>query len=141
MRFTASDFADGSYGGAAGKAKTANAIIRFIESGFARAKFTRQAYSGGLMYMFSHIAHYDIHGFFSTWFEDDRNILEWLEYVARSPIYGDNDCTLAEVERVVQKYVRESGLIETYRQHVADVQEARERGQLAALKAKYEGSN
>ena len=140
-RYSAALFVDGSYGGAAGKARTTNAILKFIDSGFDRDLFTRQVYSGGLMYMFGHIAHYNQSGFFSTWFDSDSDILNWLVYVSEARLYGDADCTLIEVERIVQKFVRDSGLIALYEGRIARAQEEAERAQLAALKAKYEGSD
>lgn len=144
MSFTASDFTsyareyNGGYGTAAYKAKLANSIVRFVKSDFKRGNFTKELYRG-LNSMFGHIAHYDIHGFYSTWFEDDRDRLLWLERVSEWHEYGDPGFTLVDVEKVVRRFVVESGLVEVYRQHVAHVQEANERAILAQLKAKYEG--
>ncbi len=50
---------------------------------------------------------------------------------------GDPAWTYGDVERTLQEWLQASGLLEQYRQRLADETEASERGQLARLQAKY----
>lgn len=125
------------------KNKTLQAILKFIDSDFAPEKFTTRVYSGGdggdgLMYQFGHIAHYNKHGFYAEWFNDDADRLEWLRLVERGGAYGEPNNA---IEFRIQAHIREQGLLARYEAHIAAVKEVRERAELARLSAKYGGAN
>ncbi len=54
-----------------------NTYLHFIESEWKRSLFTKTFYNR-LSMCFGHIAHYDIHGFYETWFTCDKDRLEFL---------------------------------------------------------------
>lgn len=140
VRFTEDQFKESKFITPAKKARIANAIVRFIESGFDEKKFTNEVYTGGLMYMFGDIAHYNRGGFYNTWFSRNSDILEWLKFVTNARIYGEPEYTLCDVERVIRDYVIDQSLVEKYSIIVEKQNELRERNELARLKAKYENA-
>jgi len=87
------------------KAKFANHFIRFMESGFRRSLFTHGFYTE-LSNTFGHIAHYDINGFYSTFFEDPKDWTSFLDCTLDYPCYGDPGWTYSDVERAIQDYLR-----------------------------------
>ncbi len=53
------------------------------------------------------------------------------------PGYGTPDHTWCDVEREISKRLRQSGLLDLYRQHLSAEQGAAERAELARLMAKH----
>jgi hypothetical protein len=86
--FDATQFIATEWNSAADKAAFGNTYLHFIESGWKRSLFTKGFYQR-LSNCFSHIAHYDIHGFYQTWFTCDKDRLEFLRWASRHPCYGD----------------------------------------------------
>lgn len=62
----------------------------FIKSDFDKAKFTKSLYNHLIQHC-SFIAHYDIHGFYSTYFEDSEDTVKFLKQF-------DWDCGCKSVE-------------------------------------------
>jgi hypothetical protein len=67
---------------AAEKEKVLKDWHRFIESDFDRARFTKSLYDH-LIQRCSFIAHYDQHGFYSTYFEDPEDTLKFVKQFDR----------------------------------------------------------
>ena len=67
--FTADQFAATQWETAQGKADFGNKLCKFIAADFKQSLFTKPLY-GRLSNCFGHIAHYNIHGFFETFFQD-----------------------------------------------------------------------
>lgn len=101
-KFTATKWED-----ATAKSTFAIHLIRFIESGcnpnlFYKALYTR------LSMTFGHIAHFNKHGFYATWFFDAEAVARWKQHIKTHTIYGDPEYTYSDVERAIQAYAREN---------------------------------
>lgn len=121
------------------KRKFADQFIAFVGSDFSKSKFPKWFYDR-LNGTFGHIAHYNQHGFFETFFLDTAGKIRFIEMTLRHGCYGDPAWTYSDVERAIQREVRKLGVLETYQHRLASETEDGERAQLAALKAKYEGA-
>lgn len=121
------------------KRKFADQFMKFIESDFAFAKFPKWFYDK-LNGCFGHIAHYNQHGFFDTFFGCTADKIRFIEMTLSHGCYGDPAWTYCDVERVIQREVRKLGVLEKYRKLLSEQIENVERAQLAALKSKYEGA-
>ncbi len=86
---------------------------------------------------FGNIAHYDIYGFYSTWFDSDRRRLAFIENILRWPCYGDPEFTFNDVERAVQRVVSERNYLARYRLLATEALRAAEISELERLEAKY----
>lgn len=103
--FTASQFTATKWDSAEDKAKFANHFIRFLESGFKRELFTHDFYRR-LSLCFGHIAHYDINGFYETFFADPSDWKIFIDVTLQHPCYGDPGFTCSDVERAIQAYLQ-----------------------------------
>ena len=63
--------------------------------------------------------------------------MQFLEDIVRYPCYGDVEHTSCDMERAVQRSVRESGIIPRLRGRLIEDEETRERAELLRLQAKY----
>jgi len=111
-------------------------MLRFASSDFPRHQFTLRFYNQ-LMHCFSMIAHYNLQGFWTEYFITTHGKIEFIEQVINHPGYGTPDHTWCDVEREISKRLRQSGLLDFYRQHLSAEQNAAERAELARLIAKY----
>ena len=136
--FTANEFTATEWETAQGKAEFGNKLCKFIAADFKQSLFTKPLY-GRLSNCFGHIAHYNIQGFFETFFLDLAGKIEFLELTLQWPCYGDPTFTFCDLERAVIARLRKSGLLESYRALRAAEIEKAERLTLARLKAQYEG--
>lgn len=135
--FSAFEFTATAFDTAEDKAKFANHFVRFVEADFPASIFPKWFYTR-LSMTFGHIAHYDISGFYGTWFANDRTKHEFLTHELRSGGWGDPAYTYVDVERALKGWIIKSGLVETYAAKISAATEKAERATLAALKAKYE---
>ena len=118
------------------KAKFANILRAFVESGFDKKKWSKRVYDR-LSHCYGHIAHYDVHGFWSEWFGDDVNRLEWVRHVLGWTIYGDPAFTYSDVEKVFQAWLRESSVEKELARKVACRKEDADRKALRTLMEAY----
>lgn len=83
------------------KAKRANELLKFLAAGCPRNRFTK-----GLYHMcsntFGHIAHYNIHGFYDTWFSSPARRDAYVRHCINARVYGDPEWTWSDVEKVLQ---------------------------------------
>jgi hypothetical protein len=136
--FRLEDFIPTKWSSAEEKAKIANKLTRFILGGFQRSAFTKDIYQQ-LSNMFGHIAHYDINGFYETWFADVKSCKEWLEHVTDNWLSGMGDprFTWSDVENVLLQWIKEQHLAEQLENlHRMDI-EQKELALLSALQQKY----
>ncbi len=138
--FSADQLVPTAWSTAEEKAKFGNTFLRFVESNFDRKLFTKSFYQR-LSNCFSHIAHYNIFGFYNTWFERDFDRLEFLKHTLRYPCYGDPKFTYSDVERAVQGELERRNLVPVYEQRIAAVRRTHELRELERLKQKYEPGN
>ena len=117
-QFEPSDFTATKWNTADDKARMANKITKFILNGFQRPSFTKEVYTR-MSCMFGHIAEYNIHGFYTTWFEDDTTCLKWAENVMHGGVLGfvvgDPAWTWSDVEKAIQKWIAENHIVEQIR--------------------------
>jgi hypothetical protein len=136
--FCREDFTPTKWAAAEEKAKVANKLTRFILGGFQQGSFTKGMYQR-LSNMFGHIAHYDINGFYSTWFADVKSCHEWAEHVTSSWLsgIGDPKFTWSDVEKALVQWIKDNQIAEQLDAlHQLDV-ERNERAMLTALQQKY----
>jgi hypothetical protein len=103
--FLPTEFTATRFSTAADKAEFGNHFLRFIESEWAQAHFTKDFYHR-LSMCFGHIAHVDRPTFYETWFTSDQDRLRFLEKTLKWPCWGDPEYTFSDVERAIQQEVR-----------------------------------
>jgi len=136
--FQSEDFTPTKWATAEEKAKTANKLTRFILGGFQQAAFTKGMYQR-LSNMFGHIAHYDINGFYGTWFTDIKSCSDWVEHITSSWLsgIGDPSFTWSDVERSLIQWVQDNQIAEQLNELYRLDIEQNERKLLNALQRKY----
>ena len=116
--FQPSDFTVTQWNTADDKAKMTNKLTKFILNGFQQAAFTKELYKR-LSTMFGHIAEYNIQGFYGVWFKDNAACLKWAEHAMRGGVLGfvvgDPSWTWSDVEKAIQKWMRENQIVEQIR--------------------------
>jgi uncharacterized protein YbgA (DUF1722 family) len=137
-RFQAESFTPTKWTTAEQKAAFANQLMAFIAADFSESKFTKAFYNR-LGQCFGMIAHYNVDGFFSTFFTDTPGKLRFLRCLVEWPCYGSSDFTFSDVERATSAAIRSTNYVETYAARLAREIETRERQTLAALQEKYRG--
>ena len=137
--FTAVQFTPTQWDTAEGKAKFATHFMRFLESEFKQTLFQKWFYRK-LSNTFGHIAHFDIHGFWSEFFETTRDKVKFLKQTIQpwTGFAGDPAYTYSDVERAIAEQVQASGYLAQWETRLEGEVESAERSQLAHLKSKYE---
>lgn len=114
-QFQPSEFSATKWHTTKDKADMANKITRFILNGFQRPSFNKEMYKR-VSCMFGHIAEYDMHNFYLTWFDDDAACQRWVQNVLRGGvlgfIVGDPTWTWSDVERALQQWMKENQILE-----------------------------
>lgn len=134
--FSAEEFTPTEFSTAQDKAAFGNHLFRFIDSDWKQTMFTKTFYNR-LSNCFGHIAHYDLHGFYGTWFAHDALRLSFLQHTLSFSCYGDPAFTFSDVERAIKAELRRRPLVAQYEARVAAAIRARELAQLERLQAKY----
>ncbi len=137
-KFFIEDFTPTQWASAEEKAKTANKLTKFILDGFEQASFSKGMYQH-LSNMFGHIAHYDINGFYSTWFADIKSCRDWAEHVTGSWLSGIGDprFTWSDVETALIQWIRDNQIAEQLNELYRLDIEQKELTLLNALQRKY----
>ena len=116
--FQAPNFTATQWNTAEDKARMADKLTKFILNGFQQGSFTKEMYKR-LSTMFGHIAEYNIHGFYTVWFDDDAACLKWVENAMRGGVLGfvvgDPAWTWSDVERAIQKWLSDNRIVEQIR--------------------------
>jgi hypothetical protein len=134
--FDASQFVATQWSSAADKAAFGNAFLHFIESEWKRSLFTKSFYQR-LSNCFGHIAHYNIHGFYETWFTCDKDRRGFLQNTLSWPCWGDPTFTYSDVERAIKQEVRARNYLALYELKAAEELRIAEMAVLTRLEAKY----
>ena len=103
--FSASQFTPTQWDTAEDKAKFANHLVRFIESGFKQPLFYKWFYRR-LSMTFGHIAHYNSYHFYTVFFQSPEGKRNFLNSLLTGGGYGDPAFTYSDVEKVIKEYVR-----------------------------------
>lgn len=134
--FTAASFTPTKWDDAEAKARFAKQFIRFVESDFNERRFT-QAFYKRLSLTYGHIAHFNRHGFYETFFSSTAGKVGFLRQTLRHSCWGHPAFTYSDVERALQSWLFQNGVLDRYERKLAEEQEAVERAELARLQAKY----
>jgi hypothetical protein len=136
--FTADQFTPTRWEDAEEKARFARRFIWFVESDFAERDFPQALYRR-LSSCFGHIAHYNRKGFYEEFFTATEGKVRFLRMTLAHPTWGDPAFTYSDVERALQSWLNQNGVLARYERRLAAEQEAAERAELARLQAKYAG--
>ena len=98
---------------AADKAEFGNTLLRFIESEWVPALFTKSFYNR-LSMCFGHIAHYNRTQFYEEWFSSLAAQVRFLKHTLRFPCYGDPEYTFSDVERAIQREIGKRNYLVRY---------------------------
>jgi hypothetical protein len=134
--FDASQFVATQWSSAADKAAFGNTYLHFIESEWKRSLFTK-SFCQRLSNCFGHIANYNIHGFYETWFTCDKDRLGFLKNTLSWPCWGDPTFTYSDVERAIKQQVRARNYVALYELKAAEELRTSEMAILTRLEAKY----
>ena len=136
MTVASSQFTPTEWDTAQDKAAFAKQFMRFVRSDFAAKHFTERFYRR-LSNTFGNIAHYNRGGFWAEFFTTTADKVRFLEHILQPPCYGDPAWTYSDVERSLQAWLRAEGILDRYRQSLAEETEKAERTELARLQQKY----
>jgi hypothetical protein len=134
--FLPSDFTATKFSTAADKAEFGNTLLRFIESEWASALFTKSFYNRISM-CFGHIAHHCRSQFYEEWFSSLDAQVRFLKHTLRFPCYGDPEYTFSDVERAIQREIVNRNYLSRYELRLAEEQQATELALLRQLESKY----
>ncbi len=134
---TAADFVPTRFTPADSKAWFATHFLRFASADFPKHHFTQRFYTR-VMSTFGMIAHYDKTGFWTEYFTSTAGKIEFIEQLIQWPCYGDPAHTFSDVEREIQRRLREVDLLSLYRRASRAERDATERAEFARLKARFE---
>jgi hypothetical protein len=134
--FLPSDFTATKFSTAADKAEFGNTLLRFIESEWAPALFTKSFYNR-LSMCFSHIAHYNRTQFYEEWFSSLAAQVRFLKHTLRFPCYGDPEYTFSDVEKAIQREIVNRNYLARYELRLAEEQQATDLALLRQLESKY----
>jgi hypothetical protein len=134
--FLPSDFTPTKFSTAADKAEFGNTLLRFIESEWAPALFTKSFYNR-LSMCFGHIAHYNRTQFYEEWFSSITAQVRFLKHTLRFPCYGDPEYTFSDVERAIQREIVNRNYPARYELRLAEDQQATDLVLLRKLECKY----
>ena len=74
----------------------------FMGTGCSKSLWHKNGYRYLSQHLFGHIAHYDIHGFWHTWFENEITCHTWVDNIAERTVYGDPAWTWSDVEAAIK---------------------------------------
>jgi hypothetical protein len=136
-RLEPSAFTPTKFHSAEDKAWFGDAFFKFVAQDYPKSAFSKRFYMR-LSNCFGHIANYNLHCFYETFFLDLSGKIDFLTQTLRWPCYGDPAYTFCDVERLIQKRLATSRLLDIHKAaHAAEIDRA-ERATLARLKAIYE---
>jgi len=130
--FTPDKFTPTKWDTADKKAAFARQFIKFVQSDFAKSTFPKAFYQR-LSMTFGHIAHYNLHGFFETFFTTTQDKVRFLRQTLAHTCYGDPAWTYSDVERALQTWLRENDVLAKYETRLAEEQQNAERAEWARL--------
>ncbi len=134
--FSASQFIATQFSTADDEAVFGNAFLHFIESEWKRTLFTKSFYNRPPN-CYGHIAHFDVHGFYVTWFTTEKDRFEFLKNAMAWPCYGSPEHIFCDVERALQQEIRKRKFLESYQLRAAQQLRSAEMSVLERLEKKY----
>jgi hypothetical protein len=117
-------FTDAQFMSADDKRKLLKAWTTFVSHGFQRRHFTNRIYKHLSLHC-GHIAHFNIDGFYSTWFVHGAARREFMAYFLGYRVLPDYEDVQEELKQVLARAVPELEAQAT-RDEVADLEAARD---------------
>ncbi|MDR5727411.1 MAG: hypothetical protein RB191_08295 [Terriglobia bacterium] len=134
--FLPSDFAATKFSTAADKAEFGNSLLRFIESEWQVALFTKTLYNR-LSMCFGHIAHQNRAQFYEEWFSLLAAQVRFLKHTLKFPCYGDPEYTFSDVELEIQREIGSRNYLARYELRLAEERQKADLALLKQLEGKY----
>ena len=134
--FVASQFVATKWSSTEEKASFGNLFVLFVDSDFERGLFSKKFYNR-LSNCFAHIAHFNCSQFYQEWFSSLSAQVRFLEHTLKFPCYGDPQYTFSDVEREIQREVRNRNYLARYQLRLAEEERAGELALLERLEGKY----
>lgn len=134
--FAPSEFVPTEWSTAIEKANFGNALLHFLGARCPRELFTKKFYTR-LSMTFGNIAHYNIEGFYDTWFTRERHQLAFVQKLLRWPCHGDPKFTFSDVEYAVQRVMRQRNDLARFELGAIEELRSAEMKDLERLEAKY----
>ncbi len=134
--FSPSQFVSTEWSTTAEKADFGNYLLHFLDAGCPRELFTKKFYTR-LSMTFGNIAHYNLEGFYDTWFTRDRHRAGFVQKLLRWPCHGDPKFTFSDVECAIQRVMRERNYLGRFEFRAAEELRVAEMKDLDRLEAKY----
>ena len=116
MKFTAEQFTPTEWDTTEQKAKFANQFTKFVSNGFQLKHFPKWFYER-LSNTFGHIAHYNLAGFYSTFFETTEGKIRFVSMCLTGGGYGSPEHTYCDVEKALKHWLRETNTEKTLSEH------------------------
>jgi hypothetical protein len=135
--FSADQFTATEWDTADDKAAGMEQLARFVEAGFPRRAFTKALYRNLNLHLFHHIAHFDLNGFYQTWFSTLGRQADWIAHASAARAYGDPAYTWCDAEAAFQSWLADGDFQARFDGAADAAREAAERALLAQLLAKY----
>lgn len=111
ISFSASEFTATEWSSPEDKAAFANHFIVFVKSDFKRTLFPKWFYKR-LSICFGMIAHYNIDGFYATYFDSREGKINFIRQCLSYPAYGDPKFTYSDVEKVLHKWLEDHAILD-----------------------------
>ena len=92
------------------KMKCYNWLKKFMLAGCPKKMWRKGAYNWLYLHLFGHIAHYNMYGFWETWFEREHTCHKWVDDIARRDCYGDPTWTWSDVEVAIKNWLKNGNL-------------------------------
>lgn len=134
--FSPSEFVPTEWSTSVEKADFGNTLLHFLDSGCPRELFRKKFYTR-LSMTFGNIAHYNLEGFYDTWFTRDRHRHGFVQKLLRWPCHGDPKFTFSDVEFAVQRVMRARNYLGRFELGAAEELRNAEMKDLERLEAKY----
>lgn len=135
--FTADQFVPTQWESTEQKARFAKQFIRFSQAAFAWQQFPHAFYLR-LALTFGHIAHFNQHGFFEEFFSSTDGKVRFLKLTLAWSCPGEPSFTYCDVERALQSWLFQNGVLAKYEQRLSEEIETAERAELNRLQAKWQ---
>ena len=138
---TEADFTATEFYSAAAKLKFVRQFVKFVSGGFRMEDFPKWFYER-LSNCFSHIAHFNQDGFYSTFFDGQPNhLIAFVRMGLLNGGNGDPKFTFCDAELILRKWLTDSQVLEQIHLEASKARVAQERENLRRLVEKYGGDN
>jgi hypothetical protein len=121
------------------KEKFVKHFMQFVKKDFPQSMFNKKFYQR-LSNTFGHIAHYDIGGFWDTFFTNTQGKVIFLQQTMDWPCYGEATYTFCDAEKEIQKQLKEMGVVEQYQNKEYSEINNKEHTEYLRLKNKFENN-